>query len=411
MTASLSSGDAAPHVLLLVPDIGETSSIKRAEQFLARGLAVTMLGFRRERYHRAFQPPWPFISLGHTHDGRYGHRAAALLRALRIVAAQPRRFADVSVIYARNIDQLLLALMLRALIRRRVPIVYEVLDIPAIFVGRGIAARLLRRIERLGLTRVDLLVVSSPAFHSRYFASMQRYAGDWLLIENKLHRPPLYAVARTGNPSKYYFDGTPDRDRGSPRANRYTWRVGYFGLIRGEATFDLMCRLAERFADTVEFHFRGVLTTVGEERFRAALARHPHMIFAGDYENPRALAEIYGAVDFAWAIDLEHADHNSRWLLPCRFYEAGYFGVPCLAVRGFAFGDLVDSLGAGWSFAEPLEEQLAAFFASVTPEEVAAKRRRLRELPRETFIAGAEIDALCGRYGGALAASRRHAAS
>jgi len=146
MTDPNASGAGAPHVLLLVPDIGETSSIKRAEQFLARGLDVTMLGFRRERYHRDFEPRWPFISLGHTRDGRYGHRAAALLRALRIVAAQPQRFADVSVIYARNIDQLILALMLRALIRRRVPIVYEVLDIPAIFVGQGLAARFLRRI-------------------------------------------------------------------------------------------------------------------------------------------------------------------------------------------------------------------------------------------------------------------------
>jgi succinoglycan biosynthesis protein ExoL len=396
MTHPHASGAAAAHVLLLVPDIGETSSIKRAEQFLARGLSVTMLGFRRKRYHRDFEPSWPFISLGQTHDGRYGHRAAALVRALRIVAAQPERFAGVSVIYARNIDQLVLAILLRALIRRRVPIVYEVLDIPAVFVGRGVAARLLRRIERLGLGRVDLLVVSSPAFHARYFASMQGYAGDWLLLENKLHRAPLYAVTRDRNP---------------PRTSPYRWRVGYFGLIRGEATFDLMCRLAARFADTVEFRFRGVLTTVGEARFRAALARHPNMVFAGDYENPRDLAEIYNEVDFAWAIDLEHADHNSRWLLPCRFYEAGYFGVPCLAVRGFAFGDLVDSLGAGWSFAEPLEERLSAFFASVTPEEVAAKRRRLRELPRETFIAGAEVDALCGRYGGALSPPRKHAAS
>jgi succinoglycan biosynthesis protein ExoL len=168
-----------------------------------------------------------------------------------------------------------------------------------------------------------------------------------------------------------------------------------------------MCRLAQRFANTVEFRFRGVLTTVAEDRFRAALAAHPNMVFAGDYENPRDLAEIYGEVDFAWAIDLEHADHNSRWLLPCRFYEAGYFGVPCLAVRGFAFGDLVDSLGAGWTFPEPLEERLAAFLDSVTVDEVAATRSRLRGLPRDTFIAGAEIDALCSRYGGGAASTPR----
>jgi len=371
-----------PHILLLVPDIGETSSIKRAEQFLARGCAVTMLGFRRERYHRDFAPHWPYLSLGRTHDERYGQRIAALANAFRIVFRHRRRLAGASAIYARNIDQLLLALFVRRLIRRRVPIAYEVLDISAAFVHGGPASRLLRWVERRGLARIQLLALSSPAFHARYFVPIQRYAGDWLLIENKLQAVP------------------PDSLRArAPGARPYKWRIGYFGLIRGEATFALMCRLAQRFPDTVQFRFRGVLTTVTEERFRAALARHPNMVFDGDYENPRDLAALYGEVDLAWGIDLEHADHNSRWLLPCRFYEAGFFGVPCLAVRGFAFGDLIDALGAGWTFAEPLEQALVAFLEAVTAEEVAEKRRRLRAQPTETFVAGPEIDALCRRLG------------
>ena len=63
--------------------------------------------------------------------------------------------------------------------------------------------------------------------------------------------------------------------------------------------------------------------------------------------SPRDLASVYDGVDFAWAIDLENTEHNSRWLMPCRFYEAGLHGVPCLAVRGFEIGAELDRHGLG----------------------------------------------------------------
>ena len=52
------------------------------------------------------------------------------------------------------------------------------------------------------------------------------------------------------------------------------WVIGYFGLIRGEDTFALMARLAERLQDKVQFVFRGALTTVDPTRFHETLRRH-----------------------------------------------------------------------------------------------------------------------------------------
>ncbi len=139
------------------------------------------------------------------------------------------------------------------------------------------------------------------------------------------------------------------------------WVVGYFGLIRGEETFDLMTRLAKRLEGRVIFKFRGVLTTVDQARFDEALRRHPNIVYGGPYLPHQDLEEMYDEVDFAWALDLEHTDHNSRWLMPCRFYEAGYFGVPCLAVRGFegrfsprTAQDRLDLRHASRRFAGPL---------------------------------------------------------
>src|ERR1700761_8174789 len=103
-----------------------------------------------------------------------------------------------------------------------------------------------------------------------------------------------------------------------------------------------MTRLAERLKGKIIFKFRGALTTVDAGIFRAALRQLPNMEFGGPYLPHQDLAALYRSVDFAWALDLEHADHNSRWLMPCRFYEAGYFGVPCLAVRDFEVGSVLE---------------------------------------------------------------------
>ena len=52
------------------------------------------------------------------------------------------------------------------------------------------ARPLLRFVERLCLRRVSLLVLSSPGFHRNYSAAIQKYAGKWHLLENKLYPPP-----------------------------------------------------------------------------------------------------------------------------------------------------------------------------------------------------------------------------
>jgi succinoglycan biosynthesis protein ExoL len=361
-------------------EVRDASTVKRVQQFIDHGFAVTVFGFHRTRYNNNYQPPWPHVTLGTTIDGRYGHRLGALVGAIPTLLAHRRQFSDAAIFYARNIDQLLLAFLARLLGGSRAPIVYEVLDIPPILMQSGLAASLIRWIERRCLRVVDLLALSSPAFHRNYYAAVQGHRGPWFLVENKLHpsiariaRPPARRPARDGKP----------------------WVVGYFGLIRGEETFALMARLAERLQGKVEFVFRGALTTVDSTRFHAALKRLPNMVFGGPYQPHSDLERIYREVDFAWALDLEHTDHNSRWLMPCRFYEAGYFGVPCLAVRDFEIGSVVDRHGIGFTFEQPLEDQLVRFFEELTVGDYERIGRSLSSMPADMFVAGADMARLC----------------
>jgi succinoglycan biosynthesis protein ExoL len=368
------------HLAFFCPDVTETSTLTRARQFLDNGYDVTVFGFRRERYNMAYQPEWPHVPLGVTADGKYWQRRRALLGALPALFARRDTLRRATVFYARNIDQLLLAFLARLIVRSRAPIAYEVLDIPPILFRRGLGALLLRVVERLCLRRTRVLVLSSPGFHRGYYAAIQKYRGAWFLLENKLHPSVAALSARVST-----TDRCDDEGRNRP------WVVGYFGLIRGEETFDLMTRLADRLKDRVIFRFRGVLTTVDQAKFDATIRRRENMVYGGAYRPYHDLEELYRGVDFAWALDLEHTDHNSRWLLPCRFYEAGYFGVPCLAVHGFEVGSLLERHRIGWTFDAPLEDTLVRFFRTVTRSDYDRIRGRLRSVPTDTFVASDDI--------------------
>jgi succinoglycan biosynthesis protein ExoL len=251
---------------------------------------------------------------------------------------------------------------------------------------------------------VDLLIVSSPAFHRNFYLPVQGFQGPWFLLENKLLEPGLSLTPGRAEPIA--------SAAGSVR--RRPWVIGYFGLIRGQATLDLIARVASRLRGTVEFQFRGVLTTINDGRFQAALDGNSNILYEGEYSNPADLPNIYARVDFAWALDLENIQANSRWLLPCRFYEAGAFGVPCLAAADFEVGRRIEELGVGWTFKEPFEESIVAFFSKLSNDEYEKKRSRLRAVPRDTFVIGAEdrslareIDELLRRRSPGTAPARR----
>ncbi len=367
-------------VVFFAPDVTDVSTIKRADAFRENGFHITVLGFRRSRYNHDYDPRWPYIELGRTSDRNYAQRSAMLLRAVFLLFIARRYVQRGARYYARNIDQLLLAIIAKFLFRRDAAIVYEVLDIQPAFTGSGIYSRALRLLERLCLSQVSLLVVSSPAFVHEYYEPLQAYRGNWFLLENKLQASAVAEIEAV---------------RPVSRPAPYKWVVSYVGLIRGRRTFDLITRLAEKLSDEVLFKFHGILTTVDQETFDDALARNSNMIYCGDYVNPRDLARVYRDADFVWALDLENIHNNSRWLLPCRLYEAGALGLPCLAVRDFEVGRKIDALDIGWTFAEPFETALLDFFRTVTREEVDEKRNRLLALPGATFVAEDDASVLC----------------
>ena len=57
-----------------------------------------------------------------------------------------------------------------------------------------------------------------------------------------------------------------------------------------------------------------------------------------------------------------------------------------LARRGTATADMVDRLGLGWSFEEPLEASVSRFLTYLTSDTFQDAQRRLEAMPRSTFV-------------------------
>jgi succinoglycan biosynthesis protein ExoL len=268
---------------------------------------------------------------------------------------------------------LLVAVVAKALTRSRAPVVYEVLDIQRVFIGGKLINRAFRGAERLLIGQTALLVVSSPDFLSEYFLSFQKYAGRWRLLENKVSAAQLPPAAPQMPRSK--TSGPP-------------WIIGWFGTLRCVRSLEALCRIADASPDKVIVHIRGLPSQedLTIDLIEASCAGRKNMLYGGPYRSPQDLAAIYGPVHLAWCIDYLDAGGNSDWLLPNRVYEGGLMGCLAIARKGTATARMVDHLGLGWSFEEPLEATIGELLGTLSPGAYQDAQRRVEAMHRSTFV-------------------------
>ena len=327
--------------------------VKAFEQAGARVRAFTM------RRGPALSPSWDNVDLGETRDAAFAHRVGALWRARPTLRAHRETLRAGEVFYARNLDMLALARWAKRMSGAQARLVYECLDVHRFMTRADALGAAMRASERALLADTALVVVSSPAFVREYFDKRHPGLARTLLIENRL---------------PWGFDYGP---RPMPTVREGPIRVGWFGNLRCRRSLALLLALARRFPDRIALSLRGTPARAEIADFEQRVAGRANVSFGGRYAWPGDLASIYGDVDLVWAGDFHDPGANSKWLLPNRLYEGGYYAAPPLAPADSETGRWIEAHGFGFTLAEPLEETLPAFFGSLDRTPIAAARARL----------------------------------
>lgn len=355
-----------PNLIFFGHDAHDAAVQRRIAAFARAGAEI--IGFTMRR-GAAFEAPWRNVDLGPTQDAAFAQRIAALAAAARIVSTRNKELTRADIFYARNLDMALLAAWAKRTTGARAHLVYECLDIHR-FMTRGDAlGAVMRGLERQLLKGCERVVISSPAFEREYFAKRHPGRARTHLIENRM-------------PSGFAYGARP-----APRADGAgPITIGWFGNLRCARSLDLLLALADRFPDRVRLKLRGAPAKAAVGDFEARIGARGNVRFEGRYRWPEDLASIYADVDLVWAGDFHDPGANSKWLLPNRLYEGGYYGAPPLAPADCETGRWIEAHGFGFTLSEPLEQSLPAFINALTPQAISAARARVLAAPESVFL-------------------------
>lgn len=363
-------------------DAAESSQIRRIRALLDAGYEVSAFTMRRRNMNEDFVPFWDNVHLFTVENENLAKRVLVLTASIFKIAFNIGRVRRADVLVARNFDLLLLAVAARFMALQRIPVVYECLDIHAIFTDPSRKGALFRFVERMLLARTALVVVSSPGFVDNYFRPVQRYRGPVFLLENKI-----------------WFSGTLPERRGADAPPgrgtlQHPYRVGWVGSLRCEPSFSILSGAARQLGERVRLEFHGNIHEHVLRDFDARLAGLANVAYHGPYSYPAGLA-MYRTLDFVWAQDLWQRGANSDWLLPNRIYEASYYGCLSIAVAGTQTARTVEERGLGYVVPEATAEALASLIAELDPDEVATRRAALLARPTSDFVtSSAEVRAM-----------------
>lgn len=350
-------------ILYLSHDLDDSATWRRVSMLETGGAEVEVAGFRRSTTPLGRAA----TVLGHTYNGRFLHRALSALRST-LRAGDVLRGPAPDVILARNIEMLPLALRIRKRVARERPprLLYEVLDVHRLLVGRGLVPSLMRMIERQLCREVDRVVLSSMRFDTEHFRRYRQIDAPPVLVENKVWDPEAPETA-------------PKVPR-APRSAGDQVVIGWFGILR--------CAQSLRCLDAISRHAKGHVRVVLRGRpaldalpdFHRILQENPHITFHGAYSYPADLPEIYGGVDFAWLIDRFDAGANSDWLLPNRLYESCAHGAVPIGLEGTETGRYLVRRGLGLVLPELRPDAVATMLTGLGEARLAALRQQIAEI-------------------------------
>ena len=101
------------------PDSTHSTVIKRITAFMGVGVDVLGFTFRRKVFNADYQPEWRNVDLGQTVKRNYFARIPKLLKALSIIRKHREELRTIDYLYARNFDNVMLAIAVKLSLRTK----------------------------------------------------------------------------------------------------------------------------------------------------------------------------------------------------------------------------------------------------------------------------------------------------
>src|ERR1017187_6786196 len=227
---------------------------------IAAGCKVKLFAFDRgDIKHPIYSHPnISHISLGGVRNGFAMSRFLSLGRAALTLFRATRHVKHRNAILLANTLETLIISWLVGL--TRLPTIFDVADINPLQTSKSLVGRVVRAIARRVINYVQVIVVSSPWFYWRYFASRLKIRQVPVFIENKVG---FARVQRKGQ---------------KPLTNSIAWN----GLLRCRTSAVVLLECMTTDPDSLRLSLHGSLERIGELGQR--LSKHPNCVYTGRYD-------------------------------------------------------------------------------------------------------------------------------
>ena len=357
-------------ILTVLPVLGQPRDSKRIEMLDSLGFDISVAAFNRA-YHSGRVPNCPTQIIGTISHGKY------LQRVLKLIPALPklrRAMRDRDIVYASGPDMALFAMLAGLFLGKK--FILEVGDVREIQTVGGLGGWIIRVIDRMLTNKCSLLVVTAIGFVDNYYRVWLKSDVPALVIENKLE-------ASLASERPKALEG--NLPQGRPLIDR-PLRIGYFGLLRCQWTWDVLKAFALKHPKDVEIVVAGYPVEPTDIALQAKSI--PNVTYLGEYKSPGDLSKLYGSVDMVWACYklIGPKDWNLKWARPNRFYESCYFGRPLISRLGSSDSREVERLKIGFNIRTHEISEVVSELESITGTMVEQWRDNSIALPNNLFI-------------------------
>lgn len=340
------------------------------------GFQVEAIAFERKSY-KGRMPTCSVEVVGVIEHGRYLKRTIKMMAAVPLVR---RAIKSNDVVYASGPDMALFCLASGMGLCR--PIILEVGDVRDLQTADGFRGRLIRTVDKYLADSCQLLISTARGFVDVYYRQWVGMTTPALIIENKLESSDVAERNRIRqNPIP----------QGVPLADR-PLRIGYFGLLRCEESWQILTSLAKRRPNDVEIVVAGCPIDPADLPLQAE--KYSNVVYKGEYRSPDDLQSLYHGVDLTWVVYPNRNGWGFRWARTNRFYESCFYQTPMISRSGSADAVEIQRYEVGLIIENNDPERIVDELSNITLEDMNFWRKNIAEIPPEVYLYTIEAERL-----------------